>query len=338
MNFFSALFPSRSDKPGTDSNNMKAITTSGWGLKPQLVIENRPSPAPGPDDVLVRVHAASVNPKDWKLNLTASILATPLLRQRIRPLFGDDLAGDVIGVGANVKDFKVGDKVYGMDMRLRTASLAEEAVIHQNCIAPMPNNLSYKEAAAMPLAALTALQGLRLGNTQEGTNVLLIGASGGVGTYAVQIAKALGARVTAVCSGRNTELVKELGADKTIDYTVDDFRESAGPFDVVFDIASYDTPRSCSKLMGDQGIFISTFGHAPGLVSTALPLNRRVKNVTVKSRRKDLETLKSMAESGLLRSIIDSEFPLEKSQAAYERSRTGRAQGKIVIIVRQETA
>ena len=313
---------------------MKAITTAGWSLKPRLVLEDRPTPSPGSNDVLVKVHAASVNPKDWKLNLTGSILATPLLRHRIRPLFGDDLAGDVIAVGANVKDFAIGDKVYGMDMRLRTASLAEEAVIDQNCIAHMPSNISYAEAGAMPLAALTALQGLRLGNTLEGSSVLLIGASGGVGTYAVQIAKALGAKVTAVCSGRNTELVKELGADETIDYTLGDYRQTAGSFDVVFDIASYDTPRTCSKLMGDKGIFISTFGHAAGVISTALPISKRVKSVTVKPRRTDLETLKAMVEADQLRTIIDSEFPLEDSQGAYDRSRTGRARGKIVILVK----
>lgn len=312
---------------------MKAITTTGWSLRPRLVLENRPTPRPGRDDVHVQVHASSVNPKDWKLNLTGSVLATPLLRRSLPPLFGDDIAGVVISVGDNVKDFVVGDKVYGMDMRLRTASLAEDAVIDQNCIARMPDNMTYPEAAAMPLAALTALQGLKLGNTKVGSSVLLIGASGGVGTYAVQIAKVLGARVTAVCSGRNAELVKKLGADETIDYTLGEFRQTAGAFDVVFDIASYDTPRSCAKLMGDTGIFISTFGHAPGLISTALPINKRIKSVTVKSRRSDLEILKSWVESGQLRSIIDSQFPLEDSQGAYDRSRSGRARGKIVINV-----
>lgn len=315
---------------------MKAITTKGWSLKPQLVLEERPTPTPGLDDVQVKVYAASVNPKDWKLNLTGSILATPLLRRHIRPLFGDDLAGVVTAIGDNVKDFSLGDKVYGMDMRIRTASLAEDAVINQNRIAHMPCNISYAEAGAMPLAALTALQGLNIGKTKEGSKVLLIGASGGVGTYAVQIAKALGAHVTAVCSGRNTELVTELGADATIDYTLGDFRQTAGAFDVVFDIASYDTPRTCAKLMGDKGIFISTFGHMAGLLSTALPLNKRIKSVTVTPRRSDLETLKTMVEAGQLRTVMDSEFSLADSQGAYDRSRSGRARGKIAIIVRDE--
>lgn len=312
---------------------MKVVTTRGWGIKPKLMIEQRPAPVPDDNDVLVQVRASSVNPKDWKLNLTGSILATPLLRSKIRPLFGDDLAGDVIAVGKNVTDFAIGDKVFGMDMRLRTASLAEKAVIDQNCIARMPSNMTYAEAGAMPLAALTALQGLQIGATGKNSRVLLIGASGGVGTYAVQIAKALGAHVTAVCSGRNASFVTELGADAVIDYTLGDFRQHAGEFDVVFDIASYDTPRSCARLMGKQGMFISTFGHLPGLLSTALPLNPRAKSVTVTPRRRDLDTLRDLVESNRLRTVIDSEFALEQSQAAYDRSRSGRARGKIAITV-----
>ena len=314
---------------------MKAITTEGWGLKPKLVLGDLRSPMPGPDDVLIGVHAASVNPKDWKLNLTGSALATPLFRGLLPPLFGDDLAGEVIATGSNVKDFAIGDKVFGMDMKPRTASLAEQAIISQRCIAHMPEGLSYADAAAMPLAALTALQGLRIGKAEAGSNVLIIGASGGVGSYAIQIAKALGASVTAVCSGRNIELVTSLGADTVIDYTLGDFRQTSGSFDLVFDVASYETPGSCATLMGDHGHFVSTFGQMGGLVSTLIPIGKRVHKVVVDANRKDMETLATMFTKGELKSVIDSQFSLADSQAAYERSQSGRARGKIVILVKE---
>lgn len=315
---------------------MKAVMTSGWGLSAKLTVaESKALPRIGANDVLVQVHAASVNPKDWKLNYHLAVLATPLMIKKVPPIFGDDLSGTVVATGRNVTDFAIGDAVYGMDMRLRTASLAEQARIDQRRIAKKPTSLSFSEAASMPLAALTALQGLCKGKAKAGSTVLIIGASGGVGCFAVQIAKAMGAHVTGVCSGRNSEFVLSLGADEVIDYTTGDYRQQARPFDLVFDVTSYETPLTCSKLMAKHGYFISTGGNGKSMFSTPFYrlLGKNAGTVVVESYRKDLEELAALVEGGKLKPIIDSQFPLSESEHAYARSRTGRSRGKIVINV-----
>ena len=318
---------------------MKAVVTTGSALRPELTLGDLAEPGePGPDDVVVQVHAASVNPKDWKLNYNIARLSTPLLSRRLAPLFGDDLAGTIVARGSNVTDFAIGDAVYGMDMRLRTASLAERALIDQKRIARKPDTLSFREAASMPLAAQTALQAFRRGRAGEGSRVLIIGASGGVGTFAVQIARARGMHVTGVCSGRNADFVRELGADEVIDYTAGDYRKTAGRFDLVFDVASRESPRSCAAMMATDAWFISTGGDARSMLGT--PFYRmfgiNAASIMVESYRQDLETLTSLVESGKLRPIIDSEFDLADSQQAYARSRTGHCRGKVVIGVMPE--
>lgn len=317
---------------------MKAIVAQGNLIEPELALRQYPNPPkPGPNDVLVQVHAASVNPKDWKLNYNiarASRPAIPVAR-RLPPLFGDDLAGTVIAKGSKVIDLDIGDAVYGMDMRLRTASLAEQTLISRKRIARMPKGLSFEEAASMPLAAQTALQGFRKGHAGKGSQVLIIGASGGVGTFAVQIAKSQGMHVTAVCSGRNEAFVRELGADEVIDYTKGDYRQSAGPFDMVFDVTSYETPRTCEKLLKPEGWFISTGGQGVSMLATPFYRLRgqNADSVVVESWTRDLDILSAMVEAGELRPIIDSEFPLSDAQGAYDRNRSGRCRGKVVIKV-----
>lgn len=314
---------------------MKAVIPKGFGSSVRLVVDERAKPAPGRNDVLVKVHAASVNPKDWKLNLSLARAAPPIGRRFVPPLFGDDLAGEVVEVGANVENFEVGDRVYGMDMRLRTATLAEYAVIDQRRIARMPANVNFTEAAAVPLAGQTALQGLRKGRAAAGRSVLIIGASGGVGTYAVQTAKQLGCEVTGVCSTRNIELVRSLGADAVIDYTAGDYlqaaAEHAGAFDLVFDVTSFQTPASCAALLAPDGHFVSTMGHARGMAGTLLARRRNASLIRVESWTADLETIGDWLATGAVRSVIDRTFALAETQQAYDRSRTGRARGKIVI-------
>jgi len=313
---------------------MKAVVTTGSALRPELTVRDVAEPAePGPDDVVVQVHAASVNPKDWKLNYNIARMVTPLLAHRLAPLFGDDLAGTIVAKGSNVTDFAIGDAVYGMDMRLRTASLAERALINQKRIARKPETLAYRQAASMPLAAQTALQAFRRGRAGEGSRVLIIGASGGVGTFAVQIAKAQGMHVTGVCSGRNADFVRELGADEVIDYTAGDYRKTAGLFDLVFDVASRETPRSCAAMMAPGAWFISTGGDARSMLGTPVyrALGTNAASIMVESYREDLETLTALIGNGRLKPIIDSEFDLAESQQAYDRSRTGRCRGKVVI-------
>ena len=315
---------------------MKAITTSGWGLSAELVLNTISAPTGlGANDVLVQVHGASVNPKDWKLNYHAAVAFTPLLVNKLPPFFGDDLAGVIIDKGSKVRDFEIGDAVYGMDMRPRTASLAELTRIDQKRIAKKPPSLTFQQAASMPLAAQTALQGLRKGKAEAGKSVLIIGASGGVGTFAVQIAKAMGLHVTGVCSGRNADFARELGADEIIDYTQGDYRNTAGSFDLVFDVTSYESPRTCDALIAEDGWFISTGGDARSMLITPFyrVFGKHCGTVVVESWTRDLDTLSELVESGKLRPIIDSVFPLAQSQQAYDRSRTGRCRGKVVIEV-----
>lgn len=316
---------------------MDAVVPRGLGLRPRLTLSRKPVPRPGPDDVLVEVHAASVNPKDWKLNSSIAALATPMLASRIPPLFGDDLAGVVVARGRDVTEFSVGDAVYGMDMRLRTASLAEYAVIHRGRIAHMPAQLSFGEAAAMPLAALTALQGLRdRGKARQGSRTLIIGASGGVGTFAVQIAAALGCVITAVCSGRNAALVRDLGAHHVIDYTREDFHDLKDAFDIVFDVTAFETPGSCKAILAPDGYFVSTAGHPSAIAGVLRARDDHARFIWVNARTKDLQTLAAMVEAGQLKPIIDSHYPLASADEAYQRSQSGRARGKIVIDVRHD--
>lgn len=318
---------------------MKAVVTTGSALRPKLVIGEVSAPGkPGPDDVIVKVHAASVNPKDWKLNYNIARMATPVFSGRLAPLFGDDLAGTVVDKGGNVTDLEIGDAVYGMDMRLRTASLAGYALIARKRIARKPQSLSFGEAASMPLAAQTALQGLRKGRAGEGSRVLIIGASGGVGTFAVQIARARGMHVTGVCSGRNADFVRELGAHEVIDYTAGDYRKSAGPFDMIFDVTSYESPLKCAAMMGPDAWFISTGGDFRSMLGTPFyrVFGKNAASVVVESYSRDLETLASLVDGGKLKPVIDSEFDLADSEGAYQRSRTGRCRGKVVIRVMSE--
>lgn len=314
---------------------MQAVVAKGWGRGLQLELGSVREPSCGPHDLLVRVKAASVNPKDFKLNVNLGRLAAPVPARLMKPLFGDDLAGVVVAKGSAVTRFEVGDAVYGMDMHLRTASLAELAVISQRRVAHKPSSLEFQQAAALPLAAQTALQGLRIGRAQPGSRVLLIGVGGGVGTLAIQIAKAMGCHVTGICSTRNIERAKSLGADEVIDYTLGDYRHSAGSFDVVFDITSFESPKSCRLLMGDKGHFVSTFGQSAGLFGTFLDFTGRSHFVKVQSYTEDLALLNQWIEKGLLKPVIDAVYPLKEAQHAYDYVKSGKAQGKVVINVEQ---
>ncbi len=318
---------------------MKAATTRGIFANTSLITRSTQRPTVGVNDVLVEVHASSVNPKDWKLNTIISSLTPKLGALAKINIIGDDLAGVVVEKGAHVSDFAIGDEVYGMDMRLRTAACAEYAVISEKSIAHKPKNMSFAEAASVPLAALTALQAFYLGGVQQGSKVLVIGASGGVGTFAVQIGKAMGAHITGVCSGKNSELVAGLGAEKVIDYTRSDFLQETDDYDVVFDVTAYQSLSSCSSLMAEQGVFISTAGHGKALFNTYRPHfsqgTKTAKAIWVKSRNEDLDKLKTFIEGGLVNAVIDSAFTLDNIQQAYVQSQTGRSKGKVVILVKQ---
>ncbi|PCJ18853.1 MAG: alcohol dehydrogenase [Gammaproteobacteria bacterium] len=318
---------------------MKAATTQGFGFNSVLVVEDVDPPKVGAKEVVVEVYGSSVNPKDWKLNQNLSAF-TPRLGGLIKPfLMGDDLAGVVVEIGVQVTDFEVGDKVYGMNMGLRTAACAEYAVISQDHIARMPKSLSYIEAGSVPLAGLTALQGLRVGKIKPESKVLIIGASGGVGTFAVQIAKALGAEVTGVCSDRNVALVKGLGADEVIDYTSRDYLAEENDFDLVFDTTSYYSLSTCSSLLGEQGIYVTTVGYGKAYLKlfkdNFFSAKQKAKFILVNSNTKDLDALREYSENGQLKPVLDGEYAIEEIHQAYARSKTGRAVGKIAVRVRE---
>ncbi|WP_111655642.1 NAD(P)-dependent alcohol dehydrogenase [Isoalcanivorax indicus] len=320
---------------------MKAIVTSGLGPRAPLVIGDVARPRPGRNDLLVAVQASSVNPKDWKLNRNIAAVV-PRLGGALRThLFGDDLSGIVVDKGRAVTGFKVGDAVYGMDMRLRTNACAEFAVIDQRRVAHKPANLSHEQAAAVPLAAQTALQAFRKAGVGSGTRLLIIGASGGVGTFAIQIGKALGAEVTGVCSHRNLELVRQLGADAVIDYTAEDYLRRDDDFDVVFDATSHESPDTCASLLKPDGIFVTTGGYLHAYLNVArrklLRRGVQAKLVIVESWTHDLETLTQWIEAGRITPVIDSLYPMENLDAAYQHSKSGRARGKIVVQVGSDT-
>ena len=312
---------------------MKAATVEGFGSTAKVVVGETDKPKPDKHDVLVKVFCSSVNPKDWKLNQKITSLVPDV---GIRPfIMGDDLSGVVVETGSEVTEFEVGDEVYGMDMRHRTSACAEYAKISTRRIATKPGNLSHVEAGVAPLAALTALQGFKVAKLEKGQKILIIGASGGVGTYAVQIAKAWGAEVTAVCSDRNVDLVKSLGADTVIDYTKGDFTQAKDNFDVIFDATSYESAKTCASLLKEGGAFVTTFGQSRGLVSAILsrlfPVKHKTQSVTVESYTDDLNELTELFENGKLTTILDSEVSFEDIDEAYQRSKSGRAQGKIAI-------
>lgn len=309
---------------------MKAIKATGSPLSPHLSVTEAPIPKAGAGDVVIKVKAASVNPKDFKLNFNLARPST-LIPNLAPPLFGDDLAGVVVEVGRGVADYKVGDEVYGMDMRLRTASLAEYARIATKRIAPKPASLTFEEAASVPLAALTALQGLRKGNAKTDSQVLLIGASGGVGTFAVQIAKAMGCEVTAVCGQFNVQRVKDLGADTVVNRHETDYRQLDKQFDLVFDITSFETPKNCERILKLSGYFISTAGQTTAYLGMLKRPNPRHQFIFVESYTNDLLQLNEWIDQGLVRPVIAKTYSMEEADLAYAFSRTGKANGKIVL-------
>ena len=317
---------------------MKAVSCKGFGAAARYEIEEDariPEPAPG--EILVRVHGASINPLDWKVHSNVSAIAG-LFGLNKRFCLGCDFAGEVVSTAGATSKYHKGDRVYGMSINLRSASFAEYVVIAESSVFKAPGNISLVEAASLPLATLTAIQSYRAAGLSAGTRLLIIGASGGVGVYAVQIAKYLGAHVTAVCSGRNVAMVKSLGADEIIDYTQEEFPAKAGSFDVIFDIIGQHTPQSCAAMLKTDGYFISTGNGIPkAMLGVALDQltsrNRRSSMMLVKASASDLQQVTAMVEEGKLRPVVDSTYPLAELNEAVARSKSGRSQGKLCLQV-----
>lgn len=310
---------------------MKAVVIRRYGAAEVLQYEDVEQPKIDSTQLLVKVRASSVNPIDWKIRQGMLSLITG---SKFPKILGFDVAGDVVEVGSGVTRFKVGDAIYG-STSFPGGGYAEFAAVPESVVVLKPTNLSYEEAAAVPLAALTALQALRdQGNIQRGQNVLINGAAGGVGIFAVQIAKALGAVVTGVSSTKNLDLVKSLGADRVIDYTQQDFAEDTAQYDIIFDAVGKRSLSQTKRVLKPNGIYITTLPSPKVLlesVLTAFLSGQKAKFLFEKPNVKDLLFLKELIETGKIRVVIDRTYPLQELAAAHNYSETGRAVGKIAI-------
>ncbi len=306
-----------------------------YGGSEQLVMAEVPTPQPGPGQVLIEVAASAVNPIDWNLHNGMLRWVRPV-RFPATPCF--DFAGEVKALGPQTLGFKPGDRVFGMLPLRAYGAAAVYLAVDAACVAAMPGNLSFQEAAGLPLAGMTALQALRdQGRLVANRRVLVVGASGVVGHYAVQIAKALGAQVTGICSTRNIDLVRSLGADEVIDYTRNEARPLAGHFDLIFDTVMSQAFSHWHPSLARDGVYVSLLPQL-GLIlhSLTLPLysRQRVRFTFVKPNREDLGYLGGLAQNGQLRTVIDSVHPLTGLPAALQKGQTGRARGKIILAVK----
>ena len=323
---------------------MKAIVQDRYGSADVLELRDVEKPQPGDDEVLIRVHAAGVDPGVWHLMTGRPYLVRAmgfgLRRPKIR-VRGTDVAGTVEAAGRNVTQLKEGDPVYGTC----DGSFAEYACARAERFAPKPANLSFEQAAAVPVSGVTALNGLSdAGKLQPEQKVLIIGAAGGVGTYAVQLAKAFGGVVTGVCSTSKTELVRDIGADEVIDYTREDFTEGTRRFDLILDTAGRRPLSQLRRALKPQGTLVIVGGEggdrwlggfqrqifAP---VRSLLTEQKLLGLISKERKQDLLTLKDLIEAGKLTPVIDRTYPLIEAPQAIGYLEQGHARGKVVLTV-----
>jgi 2-desacetyl-2-hydroxyethyl bacteriochlorophyllide A dehydrogenase len=314
---------------------MKAIYFTQYGAPEVLHYGEQPKPLPAAGQLLVRVHASSVNPIDWKLRQGDMKVVSGFCFPKIP---GRDVAGVVERVGEDVTQFRVGDKVFGMAAEGLGGANAEFALLAAKAAVSLPDNLSFEQAAAVPLAALTALQALRdKGQLTEGDRVLVNGAAGGVGTLAVQLARLLGAGyVAGTASSANVALVRSLGVDEVIDYKQQDFTQKPNQYDVIFDAVASSTYLAAKDALRPGGRYITTVPDPRdvllGTVASAFS-DKKLRLIMAKDDGADLHQLRDWLATGQLRPIIDRTFPLADTVAAHRYSAEGHAVGKIVLTV-----
>jgi NADPH:quinone reductase-like Zn-dependent oxidoreductase len=328
------------------NHKMRAIVARGHGGPKVLRMEEVERPAARRKKVLIEVHAAGVNPVDWRIRRGDLRPLSYLMPQRIP---GRDVAGVVLDVGDEVRGFEVGDRVFAMLDGASGGGYAEYAVAGEDAIARMPENLSFMEAAAVPLAALTAVQAIRDALREVTRNaphacdtgelarrrVLINGASGGVGTFAVQFAKISGAVVTAVCNAESAALAGELGADHVVDYKEEDFARHEERYDVIFDVVGSRSFGVCKRALRPAGVYVTTEPGTRNFLSqvATIPAQRKARVVLVKPSGEHLSLLKQLFEAGRLRIVLDSLYPLEEVTEAHAHGEAGHARGKIVLRV-----
>jgi len=321
---------------------MKAIVYTKYGSPDVLQLKEITEPEPEEDQVLVKVQTASINALDYRRFETITFMGRIMEERMVKSagkVLGADIAGIVEAVGAKVTQFRPGDEVFGVSAR-SAGGFAEYTCAFENKLALKPTNLSFAAAAAVPVAGMTALQGLRdSGRIQPGQKVLVHGASGGVGTFALQIAKAFGAEVTAVCSSRNLEMVRSIGADHVIDYTKEDFSKSRQRYDLIFAVNGFHHLSTYRGALNPRGTYVCAGGTLPQIFQAILmgPLVSRkygkkmVFMGITKLNQKDLVCLGELLETGKVVSFIEKEYPLDKVPEAMRYLVEGHARGKIVI-------
>jgi NADPH:quinone reductase-like Zn-dependent oxidoreductase len=327
---------------------MKALTYLSYGSPDVLQLREVAMPTPADHEVLVRVYAAAANPLDWHFLRGSPFLmrlGTGLTKPK-HPFLGADVAGIVEAVGRQVTQFKPGDAVFGDLSSTKLGAFAEYVCAPAESFVLKPKQLSFAEAAAVPVVGFTALQGLRdKGKVQRGQTVLINGASGGVGSFAVQVAKAFGAEVTGVCSGRNRELVRSIGADHVIDYTQTDFTRTGQTYDLIYDTVGNRSLFEYKRALKPQGRCVipgfNTFARLleHGLGGALLSIISRQQIGLMGSsqpNQRDLLTIKALIETGRVRPVIDRTYPLAEGAEAIRYLETGRARGKVIIQVRSE--
>jgi len=323
---------------------MKAIVRHEYGASDVLELASLSKPSPGENEVLIRVRAAGLNPFDWHV-----MRGTPWFLRMLTGLWkpksirlGVDVAGTVVGLGQGVTEFGLGDEVFGA----ADGALAEYVCGPVSGLVRRPANISSEEAAAVPIAGLTALQALRdKGHVKPGDRVLINGAAGGVGTFAVQIAKWLGAEVTGVCSTRNVDLLQRGGAERVIDYTREDFAKSKEMYDVIFDLVGNRSLAEFRRVLRPEGVFIGCGGGGPETSSTQLLIGmlkqmvagwftrQTLVGVLAKRSKADLEVLRELLKNEVIKPVIDQAHPLAQVPEAIRYIEGGHARGKVVIQV-----
>jgi 2-desacetyl-2-hydroxyethyl bacteriochlorophyllide A dehydrogenase len=313
---------------------MKAVIINRYGSADVLQYADVEKPFIKSDQLLIKVYASSVNPIDWKIRQG---MLKVLTGNKFPMILGFDVSGEVVEVREKVTKFKPGDAVYAYLGSIPGGAYAEYVAVSEQFVCLKPNNITHEQAAAVPLAATTALQALRnSGEIKRGQKVLINGASGGVGTFAVQIAKAWETEVTAVCSAKNAELVKSLGTDRVIDYTQQDFTKGTEKYDIIFDVVSNRSFSECKNNLRSQGIYITLLPSPDILLNSFLTFfipGKKAKLFFAKASSKDLAELKELIEADKIHSVIDRTYPLSEIAAAHQYSESGRAVGKIVITV-----
>ncbi len=312
---------------------MKAVSIEKYGGPGVLQYKDHAIPQINNDELLIKVKASSVNPVDWKLRKG---MLRFLPGQKLPKILGGDIAGIVEKIGNNVIEFKIGDEIYGLISAAKGGAYAEYAIAKSHQIAIKPKNISFQEAATIPLAGLTAYQSLkRLGKLKVEDKILINGCSGGVGHFAVQIAKAMGADVTGVCSTKNKNLARKLGTDKVIDYTNKNiFRENI-TYDIFFDAVANQSPWKVRKYLNRNGKYVTTLPSVGVFIDMLLGsfCSKKSKIIAVKSVSEDLRFLSELIKSKKLITIIDKIYELKDIKAAHIYSETGRVVGKLAITI-----